>query len=107
MSADNILTVIEHGNKIRVFDINFSDISSHDDWCIGTPEAKASIADYITKHYAPYQVWESDILPAEGTKGRKKWLTQAMQRAEGFCNRYCNTNTVEYGWEVIPEWSRV
>lgn len=106
MSADNILTIIEHDGKIRVFDINFSDISSHDDWCIGTDEAKASISSYIVKNYSKYQVWESDTLPAEGTKGRKKWATQAMQRAEGFCKTYCRNNIVEYDWEVIPEWSK-
>lgn len=106
MSADNILVVIQHDASIRVFDINFSDISSHSQWCVKTPEAVAEITAYIANHYSRSEIWKSGPMPATEVKGHQRWLRVMMQKAEGKCQSYCRNNIVEYGWEVIPSWSQ-
>lgn len=104
MSADNILVVIQHDARIRIFDINFSDISSHSQWCESTPEAVAEITAYVAKHYSRSEIWKSEPMPSTEVKGHQRWLRVMMQKAESKCQSYCRNCTVEYGWEVVPQW---
>ncbi len=81
MSADNILVILHNKNKIRVYDVNFSDISSHDDWNFPmTPEKSKRLTDYIVSKPYYYEVHKCNT----------------VLQAKGFCNRYARQHLVEY-----------
>lgn len=97
MSADNILIILQHDDKIRVYDVNFSDISSHQSktdpdttsWDFPmTAENSEDLTNYIVNesHY------------------REIHKCNTVGEAEGFCKRYERSNLVEYGYgSIIPE----
>lgn len=81
MSADNILLIYKEGDKIKVADVNFSDMSSHPGWFPETAEQRQSIIDSINKSYKGWIVW----------KGK------SVAKAINFCRKYARDNVVEYG----------
>lgn len=88
MSADNILIILHHRGKVRVHDVNFSDISSHEDWGFPvTPEKSHRLASYIlgVPHYVELHKCDT------------------VAQAEGFCRRYMRTPNVivEYDFGSI------
>lgn len=88
MSADNILIIAEVNDKIRVYDVNFSDISSQDAWVYGnmTPADTDALVKFILDN--PYYK-------------RELHKCNTVSQAEGFCNRYQRENIVEYGYTSI------
>ena len=85
MSADNILIILEHEGKVRVHDVNFSDISSHDLWYSPlTPEQTAGLTKYVLDSQY-HDVHQCDT----------------VDQAIGFCNRYMRSNVVEYDYTCL------
>jgi hypothetical protein len=83
MSADNILLIVEHMGKVRVFDVNFSDISSHDAWEYPLTIARyEALRDYIVANQHNWEVWSG----------------KAAEAAENACRRHMRSSIVEYGF---------
>lgn len=89
MSADNILVILHHRGKVRVFDVNFSGISSRDEWNFPiTREASQTLTAAIVNN--PYE--------------REVHSCDTEAQAEGFCSRFQRENVVEYGFSsIIPK----
>lgn len=86
MSADNILVIFQHRGKIRVHDVNFSDISSHADWNFPmTLEKSKRLTDYILNSKYYFEVHKCNT----------------VDQAIGFCKRYAREQIVEYGHTSI------
>ena len=94
MSADNILIILEHKGKVRVFDVNFSGISSHESWSFPLTVAKyEALRDEIVKHDYNWEIWSS----------------KSESQAEQACRNHQRNHIVEYGFQNIitrfdPEW---
>jgi hypothetical protein len=88
MSADNILIITQHQGKVRVYDVNFSDISSHSAWGFPVTSEKS---EELTKY----------IVASDYDEIHK---CDTVSQAEGFCTRYQRTNVVEYDHSsIVPE----
>ncbi len=86
MSADNILIILQHKGKVRVHDVNFSDISSHEDWNFPvTLEKSKRLTDYILNSKYYFEVHKCNT----------------VDQAIGFCKRYARGHIVEYGHTSI------
>lgn len=88
MSADNILLILKDGDKISVYDVNFSDVSSRDDWQGSmTAENAASLLAYCKSGRGPFHVWTG----------------KSIKAAENECRRIARQEVVEYGHVIcIP-----
>lgn len=83
MSADNILVILHNRGKVRVYDVNFSHISSFDEWTFPmTRENSAVIKNHIVN--SKYE--------------RELHTCDTIGQAEGFCTRYQREEIVEYGF---------
>ena len=89
MSADNILLVLQDGEKVVVYDVNFSDVSSREDWVFPvTPATAEALLTYCKTSSGCFKEWEG----------------RSVKGAENFCLRHARQRVVEYGHTLcIPE----
>ena len=81
MSADNILLIVEHKGKVRVYDVNFSDISSHEAWEFPLNVARyEALRDYIVGKDYNWEVWSGN----------------SEKAAENACRAQMRSRIVEY-----------
>lgn len=85
MSADNILIIIKKGEVVSIYNVNFSGISSHDDWYPRTAEQRAVIIDYVEKQCARWVIHKA----------------KSVKEAEQWCVGYARREVVEYGHTYI------
>lgn len=87
MSADNILIILKKGDQFQVHDVNFSDISSHENWNFPiTQEGCAKLTKYIYDNRYYSQV---------------EYSGKSLIEAISFCEREARKRVIEYGHEVI------
>jgi hypothetical protein len=89
MSADNILVILHNRGKIRVYDVNFSWVSSLEEWAFPvTREASQTITNLIVNSTHEHELHKCDT----------------ESQAAGFCTRYQRENLVEYDHcSIIPQ----
>jgi hypothetical protein len=82
MSADNILLIVEHKGKIRVYDVNFSGISSHEAWDFPLTVAR-------------YEALRDSIVNA--SYNLEVWSGKSEAAAINACRKEARKRIVEYG----------
>lgn len=89
MSADNVLIILQHEEKVRVYDVNFSWISGFEEWSFPMDQEKSQFfTNLIVKSPHEYEVHKCET----------------ENQAIGFCKRYIRENLVEYDYcSIIPE----
>lgn len=86
MSSDNILIILHNRGKVRVYDVNFSQISSFPEWDFPMTRENSE----VIKNHIVNSKYELEIHKCE-----------TESQAEGFCARYEREQIVEYGFSSI------